>query len=61
MKAEPVTMYTVGGYGQIRGNSKRRNRHAKRDIANKQRKIICFNLEVILCLTRNVDKFAIIN
>ena len=44
--AEPGTVYTVSGYGQ--GNIKRRNRHAKTDTAHKQRKIICFNLELVL-------------
>ena len=61
MKAEPGTMYMVGGYRQSKGNIKGRNRHAKRDTAHKQRKIICFNLEEVLykSITRNVGKFAI--
>lgn len=61
VKAEPGTVYTVSGYGQSKGNIKRRNRHAKRDTAHKQRKIICFNLELVLykSITRNVGKFAI--
>lgn len=61
MKTEPGTVYTVGGCGQKKGNSKRRNRHTKRDIAHKQKKMICLNIELVLykSMTRNVGKFVI--